>query len=65
MASNNIQIIFIIRLIIFIAAICVAWSCNKPNERLGPVLVGLFIPEIYIIQYVIRRYALGVKYECN
>ena len=56
----------IIYLMIWIAAIYLA-VCNnkgKPNGWL-PMVGAILFPEIYIAQYVIRKYGMGTPYGAN
>ncbi len=54
----------VIYLMIWIAAVYIA-VCNnrgKPNGWL-PMVGAFFLPEIYIAQYVIRKYGMGTPYN--
>jgi len=64
MSLNNI-FGFIVGVVLWVTALAIAWNCNAEGERLGPVIVSFFFPEVYLIWYVIRKYALKkTDYTC-
>jgi len=63
--SASTYILFLIRLIIIVTAIVIAWQCNKPSAgRYLKVVASALFPEIYLIQYAVRKYMLHEPYEC-
>src|SRR5688572_27465673 len=61
----NISFSVIIHIIILIIAVYLAIQCNKPGERVFPVIAAALVPEIYILQRVVRRdILLEEGYDC-
>lgn len=55
-----------IHLIILVAAVVFAIKCNKPGDRVLPVIGAVLFPEIYLIQRGIRRYVIHEEnYGCG
>jgi hypothetical protein len=65
------QIFFwVLRFILFIVAVVLAYNINCPGKRFWPMLGAILFPEIYLIQYVVRRYLIeepgyGIPGKCR
>jgi ABC-type dipeptide/oligopeptide/nickel transport system permease subunit len=58
-------IMWLFHLAIIVAAIVMAYKCNAPGQRLGPVIMAILFPEIYFFQRIIRQYVIKEKgYIC-
>src|SRR5436305_3743745 len=67
MGSTGFNIVVaIVHLLILIVAVYLAVQCNKPGERVLPVIGALILPEIYILQRVVRKdILLEPNYGCS
>ena len=61
--------IWILRLVflaLWITAIALAFNCSKPgSNKVWHVLGAFFFPEIYLIQYGVRKYVIKEAGYCS
>lgn len=61
--NTGAALIYIISIVLLVIALIVAVRCNKKNPILY-VLIAFFFPEIYLLQFLIRKYALKQANYC-
>lgn len=58
------SITWLIYLALLIWAILLAVNCNKGKSAFLPILGAIFFPEIYLIQYGVRKYLINETGYC-
>ena len=56
----------LVYLVIWILAIVLSLQCNKPGSanRFWPILGAVLFPEIYLIQFAVRKYLIKESGYC-
>lgn len=57
----------LIYLVVWILAIVLSLQCNRPGaaNRFWPILGAVLFPEIYLIQYAVRKYIVKEAGYCT
>ncbi len=65
LTSNQKFVLKVIHSVLTLLALVLAWNCNAGSDRILPLLGALLFPEIYLLQWGVRKYALKSPGYCG